>query len=215
MTVAGPLRPAQRGTRANDGTAKALSGVLRHCAAALPVSLWTLGAQALHAPHPREADEPHRQSAARRLPPQPEHRLHALLRGLPRVHLGARHRRRVRGGALHAPGHGQEQHHCRVAASARADVGAVRPLPPLHRCAPRRRRHGRHDGARLRDDGRGQRHQHLRHRVPRQARASARTPSRTPGRSSPPRCAICSPTASRWSTASTTRWPRTTASAPT
>ena len=54
--------------------------------------------------------------------------------------------------------------------AARADVGAVRTLPPLHRRPPRRRRHGRHDRARLRDDGRGQRHQYLRHRVPGEAR---------------------------------------------
>ena len=37
-----------------------------------------------------------------------------------------------------------------------ADLGAIFGVPRLSRFAPPRRRHGRHDGARLRHDGRGQ-----------------------------------------------------------
>ena len=74
----------------------------------------------------------------------------------------------------HGPGQGPRG----APRAARADLGAVRPLPPLHRRPPLRRRHGRHDGARLRNDGRGQRHQHVRHRIPREAREPARQQSR-------------------------------------
>ena len=93
----------------------------------------------------------------------------------------------------------------RAARAARADIRAVRALPPLHRRPSLRRRHGRHDRARLRDDGRGQRHQHFRHRIPREAGEPARHQSRQLAAQSPSRCAISSPTASRWSTASMTR----------
>ena len=96
-----------------------------------------------------------------------------------------------------------------------ADLRAVFAVPRLHRCAPRRRRHGRHDGARLRDDGGGQHHRHVRHRVPPEARARSTRRMPTSSRCSAWRCATASPTASRWSTASTSRKRPAAGSAPT
>ena len=52
---------------------------------------------------PRQAAGARRQPAEGRLPAQPEHRLHALLRGLPGLRLGARAGRRVRADALLPP----------------------------------------------------------------------------------------------------------------
>ena len=60
----------------------------------------------------------------------------------------------------------------RIACS--ADLRAVQPVPQLYRRAPLGRRHGRYDGARLRNDGRGQRGEHVPHRVPRSAGEPAR-----------------------------------------
>ena len=150
-----------------------------------------------------------------RLPAQPEHRLHALLRGLPGLRVGARAGRRVRADPLHAARAGEQWRSRRPAPAGDAHLRAVLAVPRLHRRAPRRRRHGRHDGARLRHDGGGQHHRHLHDRVP------ARSPSRcakapTAGsRWWPPRCATGSRTASPWSTASTSRRPPSAGSAPT
>ena len=47
----------------------------------------------------------------------------------------------------------------------RADLGAIFGLPRLSRRPPSRRRHGRHDGARLRHDGRGQPRRHPHRRI--------------------------------------------------
>ena len=74
-----------------------------------------------------------------------------------------------------------------------ADLGPVFPLPPLPRRPPHRRRHGRHDGARLLDDGRGQPCRHAgdrvspprdrqRHHRPRRRRPRRRLPDRRDGR---------------------------------
>ena len=114
-------------------------------AAALPLSGGPPRAQALHPPHPRQAAGAGRQPAQGRLPAQPEHRLHALLRGLPGVRLGARGGGRVRARPLAAPRDRDQQRPRRAPAAGDADVGAVFAVPRLHRCAPRRRRHGRHD----------------------------------------------------------------------
>ena len=96
-----------------------------------------------------------------------------------------------------------------------ADLGAVFAVPRLHRCASRRRRHGRHDGARLRHDGGGQHHRHVRDGVPAAARARASARRQAAAAARPWRCATVSPTASRWSTASTIRKPPSAGSAPT
>ena len=151
--------------RPYDRAAEALSRVLRHGAAALPLSGGPPRAQAVHPPHPRQAAGAGRQPAQGRLPAQPEHRLHALLRGLPGVRVGARGGRRVRARPLAAPRDRDQQRPRRPPPAGDADLGAVLAVPRLHRRAPRRRRHGRHDRARLRHDGGGQHHRHVRHRV--------------------------------------------------
>ena len=56
----------------------------------------------------------------------------------------------------HAPGAGPQRRPDRRDAGGRADLGAILGVPGLSRCPPLRRRHGRHDRARLRHDGRGQ-----------------------------------------------------------
>ena len=45
-------------------------------------------------------------------------------------------------------------------------LGAILAVPPLSRRPPQRRRHGRHDGARLRHDGRRQPCRDAAHRIP-------------------------------------------------
>ena len=80
--------------------------------------------------------------------------------------------REFRPDAQHAA-HRQPQRRYRERdAACGAHLGAIRDLPRLSRFAPSRRRHGRHDGARLRHDGRGQPYRDPHHRIP-----AARSPS--------------------------------------
>ena len=96
-----------------------------------------------------------------------------------------------------------------------AHLRAVLAVPRLHRRAPRRRRHGRHDRARLRHDGRGQHHRHVRHRVPPEARSRREGRCRQAAADRRFACATACRTASRWSTASTSPKPPAAGSAPT
>ena len=61
---------------------------------------------------------------------------------------------------------GAQRRHRRRAAQRGADLGAIFGVPRLSRPAPSPWRHGRHDRARLRDDGGGQPRRNPHHRIP-------------------------------------------------
>ena len=75
------------------------------------------------------------------------------------------HRQGIRPHAQHAPHRRAQRRHRRRDEDRGADLRAIFDLPRLSRFASSRRRHGRHDGARLRHDGRGQPHRDPHHRI--------------------------------------------------
>ena len=143
------------------------AAVLPDRALALPLSAGQGGAQGVHPPGRRARRRPQRPAHPWRLPPQPVDRLPAGLRGLPRLRLGAGGGRRVPPLAQHAAHPRPQRRPDRRDARAGADLGAVFGVPRLSRRPPFRRRHGRHDGARLRHDGRGQPRRDQAGRIPR------------------------------------------------
>src|SRR6266567_494708 len=132
----------------------------------VPLSAGPGGAQGVHASGRRARRRPERPAHPWRLPPQPVDRLPPGLRGLPRLHFGARGGRRLPPLAQHAARARPERRPRRRDARPGADLGAVFGVPRLSRPPPLRRRHGRHDGARLRHDGRGQPRRNQAGRIP-------------------------------------------------
>ena len=130
--------------------------VLPHRPLAVPLSAGPGGAQGVHASGRRAGGRAQRPPHPWRLPPQPVDRLPAGLRDLPGLRVGAGGGRGLPADPQHAAHPGAQRRPDRRDAGGGADLRAIFGLPLLSRCAPSRRRHGRHDGARLRDDGRGQ-----------------------------------------------------------
>ena len=145
---------------------------------ALPLSAGDAGAQGVHA-----SGRPARRGAQRhadpdRLPPLADDRLPAGLRELPRLRFGAGAGRRLPPQRQPAP------RRCAPTPTSSARCGADKPsaeqyslFRALSRRAPSRRRHGRHVGARLFDDGRGQPYRHA-HRPNIAAAARHASPAR-------------------------------------
>ena len=132
------------------------AAVLPDRALALPLSAGPGGAQGVHPSGRRARGRAQRSAHPRRLPPQPVDRLSAGLRELPRLRVGAGDRRRIPPDAQHAAHPRAQRRRGRRNAGAGADLRAIFGVPRLSRRPPPRRRHGRHDRARLRHDGRGQ-----------------------------------------------------------
>ena len=141
----------------------------------------------------------------RRLPPQPVDRLPAGLRDLPGLRVGAGRRRGFPADAQHAPHRRAQCRPGRRNAGRGADLRAVFGVPLLSRRPPSRRRHGRHDGARLRHDGRGQPRRDPHGRIPAARARQQPSTAAAPVRCSRSRSPTCSATGSRWSIRSSTR----------
>ena len=111
-----------------------------------------------------------RPAVARRLPPQPQHRLRAGLPVLPGLRADPHSRRHLPArphAAQNRPGQRRAGGVSRAGPRHRRAVPAV---PALPAGAPRRRRHGNHEFLRLPRHGRGHADRDLHHRIPRSTR---------------------------------------------